>query len=41
MAKLLDKTRVYGSLSVDNAIIGNTGFQNMVLFTTGTSVVYT
>lgn len=41
MAKLLDKTRVYGSLSVDKAIIGNTGFQNMIIFTTGTAVTFT
>jgi len=41
MAKLKDGSRVYGALTVDNAIIGNTGFQNMILFTTGTAVVYT
>ena len=41
MAKLLDKTRVYGSLSVDKAIIGNTGFQNMIIFTTGTAATFT
>jgi hypothetical protein len=41
MAKLVDKTKVYGSLSVDKAIITNTGFQNMVLLTTGTAATYT
>jgi hypothetical protein len=44
MAKLLGGSRVYGSLTVDGAIIagvGGGGFQNMVVFTTGTSATYT
>jgi hypothetical protein len=40
MAKLKDGSRVYGALSVDNAIIGNAGFQNMVVFTTGTAATF-
>lgn len=41
MAKLKDGSRVYGSLMVDNAIIGNNGFSNMILLTTGGGLTYT
>lgn len=42
MANLKDGSRVYGSLIVDNAVVAGAGagYQNMVLFTTGTSAVY-
>ena len=41
MAKLVNGSRVYGSLFVDGPVISSAGFQNMVAFTTGTAVVYT
>jgi hypothetical protein len=43
MAKLISGTRVYGSATVDGALIAGagSGFMNLVGFTTGTSVSYT
>jgi len=43
MAKLISGTRVYGSATVDGALIAGagSGFMNLVAFTTGTSVTYT
>jgi hypothetical protein len=42
MAYLKDGSRVYGNLTVDTAVIAGAGagFQNMVLFTTGTNTTY-
>jgi len=42
MSKLKDGTRIYGSLTVDAAIIAGAGagFQNMLLLTTGTNIQY-
>jgi hypothetical protein len=42
MANLKNGSRVYGNLTVDNAVIAGAGagFQNMVLFTTGTNTPY-
>ena len=43
MAKLISGTRIYGSATVDGALIAGagSGFMNLVGFTTGTSVTYT
>jgi len=43
MANLKDNSRVYGSLTVDRALIAGAGngFQNIVIFTSGSSVTYT
>lgn len=43
MANLKNNSRVYGSLTVDRALIAGagTGFQNRVVFTSGSSVTYT
>jgi len=43
MAKLISGTRVYGSATVDGALIAGagSGFMNLVAFTTGSSVTYT
>ena len=43
MAKLISGTRVYGSATIDTALIAGAGagFMNIVAFTTGTSIVYT
>ena len=43
MAKLISGTRVYGSATVDGALIAGAGAgcMNLVAFTTGTSVSYT
>ena len=43
MANLKDNSRVYGSLTVDRALIASAGggFQNRVVFTSGSSVTYT
>jgi hypothetical protein len=43
MANLKDNSRVYGSLTVDKALIAGAGggFQNRVVFTSGSSVTYT
>ena len=42
MAKLISGTRVYGSATVDGALIAGagSGFMNLIGFTTGTSVTY-
>jgi hypothetical protein len=40
MAKLKDGSRVYGSLTVDTAIVTNSGFQNMVFLTSGTAATF-
>lgn len=43
MAKLISGTRVYGTLTVDTAVVAaaGAGCMNLVGFTTGTSVTYT